>query len=613
MKAWPMIMVLLIFTVHASMESAHQEGQAFGQNLQNQASQNVQSIDKHQVPGFQSANSPQTELDQNGSFSDAINRELNNSDAADALTEISNQRKRYWVDTKNDPIFKHSGGKSAEEILEIKESVQKDGKEARQIVTCEEGGEEIAYQCFQDRRVTRHVPLKTTTLSVNHIPFGQNMVKERVKVRSGRWYRHSRWEDRWTQKGWVSSLPKEIGAFKAKFCTNFNPVDVNTGARFNIDCKRIKNFQINGATSLTEANGYYKIITPGAAISITLYHDTYEGLPGEEIDQWVSGCEAYEKMVEDGLCQYAERFLSQGPETRNIQEYQVYKDAWQYRQKYRCKMIKNECSPLKAKGCHQVGSRCKEMRQNKCWIFEQSYSCPTGNISRPPYSVSSTEPFCLSGNCHNTSYQANGEMLDVISRLNLLKQVQDDIRSQNVNFEIFKGQKRRCSRDCLSFKDCCGGMDGWGVDFNIAGCGGEERELVNLRQKNLCHKIGTYCSKKILGVCVTKKTSFCCFAGKFARILQEQGRGQLGLGWGTAEEPNCRGFTIEELSRINFSNLNMNEVFEELMAKYRSPNIQTLQQKTADRIQQNLQQIEQGVNQKTLPKTGNINENKQNL
>lgn len=39
----------------------------------------------------------------------------------------------------------------------------------------------------------------------------------------------------------------------------------------------------------------------------------------------------------------------------------------------------------------------------------------------------------------------------------------------------------------------------------------------------------TYCSKKFLGVCLTKRKAYCCFESKLARILQEQGRRQLGV------------------------------------------------------------------------------------
>ena len=66
-----------------------------------------------------------------------------------------------------------------------------------------------------------------------------------------------------------------------------------------------------------------------------------------------------------------------------------------------------------------------------------------------------------------------------------------------------------------------------------------------------------------------KKTSFCCFGSKLLKAFQEQGRAQIGMGWGDAEHPLCRGFTIEEIQRIDFSKLDLREVFEELMKNYK--------------------------------------------
>ena len=45
----------------------------------------------------------------------------------------------------------------------------------------------------------------------------------------------------------------------------------------------------------------------------------------------------------------------------------------------------------------------------------------------------------------------------------------------------------------------------------LAMCKEEEKELAKLREQNLCHRIGSYCSKKILGVCVTKKNQISLF------------------------------------------------------------------------------------------------------
>jgi type-F conjugative transfer system mating-pair stabilization protein TraN len=613
MKKLGLVLLTLATGAYASQDAAHQAGHGFAQGLRNEASQNLKQIDKSQVPGYQTDNPPQSALSNGGDFNSAINTELRGNEAGQSLMDISKQRQSFNLDVNSDALFNQKENANAETTLGISTEQAKLEKDVPKIVTCEEGGEGIDHDCYVNREVIPQVPIKTVTLAVNHLNFKANMESYSVQVKGGKWYRHGKWETRQRQKGWTLTLPKEISAFRTVFCQNFNPVDVETGTRSNVDCSRIQSFKINNASSISDTGNALNIITPKKVLNITLNHDTYEG---EGSDNWVSYCDSLEEMTDQGLCRYGEKGCSQGPETRLINGYKVYKDCWQYRQQYICRMVKDECSPLRAVGCVQTDSKCKEMRQGRCWIYEQTYHCPNETVQNPKTSTSSSGIFCLTGNCQDSSYKANGEMLEVISRLAMLKEVQDDIRAQQLNgsFQIFKGKDKYCSRNCVDFKDCCGGKKGWGVALALAMCTGEEKELAKSREQNLCHRIGSYCSKKVLGVCVTKKTSFCCFGTKFSRLLQEQGRTQLGLDWGTAKCPNCRGLTVEELSKIDFSKLDMREVFDEMMRKYKQPDYQILQQKTSDKIQENIKNIEKGLgNKKPSSKSGVVDGTKSEL
>jgi hypothetical protein len=453
------------------------------------------------------------------------------------------------------------------------------------------------------------VPIKTVTLTVNHLPFAPQYYENFVIGHGGKSYSRE-----YTLNGYLITLSKPINQFKDQFCQGFTGKDSVTGEIFNIDCNRIQGFKINSG-SISEDSDRFTVRTNSASLNITLDHTTYEN---EARDEW-TGCDHFEQMVDQGLCQYGgERTLTQGAETRNINGYQITRDAWQYRQIYHCKMIKDECSALRSQGCTQVGSHCKEFKQNKCWIFSQKYNCPNGQLSLTKTKPPGSGAFCLTGNCHDTFYQANGEMLDVISRLSLLKEIQDDIQAQNNNgsdFKIFKGTAHKCSRNCLNFKDCCGGMKGWGVKIHLAGCKPEEQQLAKMRQKNLCHQVGeTYCSKKALGKCVSKKTSFCCFSTKFAKILQVEGRKQLGLGWGNSKCPDCRAFTIAELSKMNLSKMDFRELFADVMQKYRSPNVEILKDLTSKKIIENMKRMEDRLKTKTsMVNTGVAGEKKDPL
>jgi len=48
---------------------------------------------------------------------------------------------------------------------------------------------------------------------------------------------------------------------------------------------------------------------------------------------------------------------------------------------------------------------------------------------------------------------------------------------------------------------------------------------------------------------------YCAYPTKIARIIQEEGKKQLGLSWGDAETTQCEGLPIEEVPHIQTENL----------------------------------------------------------
>lgn len=107
-------------------------------------------------------------------------------------------------------------------------------------------------------------------------------------------------------------------------------------------------------------------------------------------------------------------------------------------------------------------------------------------------------------------------------------------------------------------------------------CTEEEAYLQMKRGSNLCHYVGSYCDKKFLGYCYVRKESYCCFNSKLARIFQEQGKPQIGKGWGEAKSPNCSGFTPEEMEQLDFSKMDLSEFINEIMANAQIPNASTV-------------------------------------
>lgn len=105
------------------------------------------------------------------------------------------------------------------------------------------------------------------------------------------------------------------------------------------------------------------------------------------------------------------------------------------------------------------------------------------------------------------------------------------------------------------------------TDFIAKACIGGDMDTAAAVSSGHCIEVGTYCSKryKFIG-CVQRKRSFCCFNGKMQRIFHEQGRSQLTTfnGFGSAKEPDCRGYTPEEFQALDFSKMDLSEYYEDL-------------------------------------------------
>ena len=75
----------------------------------------------------------------------------------------------------------------------------------------------------------------------------------------------------------------------------------------------------------------------------------------------------------------------------------------------------------------------------------------------------------------------------------------------------------------------------------------------------------------MFGICLVKTKSYCTFQSRLGRILIEQGRPQLGLGWGDPSAPDCSGFTIAQLQSIDFSKIDFSEIYPSLMSSVTVP------------------------------------------
>lgn len=126
------------------------------------------------------------------------------------------------------------------------------------------------------------------------------------------------------------------------------------------------------------------------------------------------------------------------------------------------------------------------------------------------------------------------------------------------------------------------------IVMSMLSCNQNEGMLAMKEGARLCHTVGTYCSSciRILGKCVScieRTTSKCCFNSVLSRIINEQGRTQLGRGWGGASSPDCSGFTVAQLQALDFARMDLSEFYASIVPKM--PNVGAIQSGNASRAE----------------------------
>lgn len=85
-------------------------------------------------------------------------------------------------------------------------------------------------------------------------------------------------------------------------------------------------------------------------------------------------------------------------------------------------------------------------------------------------------------------------------------------------------------------------------------CEPEEQTFQMKKGQNLCVYIDSYCSSESLGVCTEIKQRSCCFNSVLAKIVNQQGRAQLGMPLN-----QCGGFDQSQIEAIDFSVMDFSE------------------------------------------------------
>jgi conjugal transfer mating pair stabilization protein TraN len=96
----------------------------------------------------------------------------------------------------------------------------------------------------------------------------------------------------------------------------------------------------------------------------------------------------------------------------------------------------------------------------------------------------------------------------------------------------------------------------------LAACSKEEELLALHRGANLSFYVGRTCAKKVLGSCMLWKDNFCSFNSVLAKVVNVQGKQQLGL-----DINDCKGLTLEQVTQIDFARVDFSEFASSIAAQ----------------------------------------------
>jgi hypothetical protein len=96
--------------------------------------------------------------------------------------------------------------------------------------------------------------------------------------------------------------------------------------------------------------------------------------------------------------------------------------SWGQTVTYCCRSpdCKDNCAPLRRSGCEQIGSECLKTIGNHCVKWRQKFRC-LKKVKTDSYKFSGNTAFCLDGDCIDSSFQPDRDMIQVLGYLSILE------------------------------------------------------------------------------------------------------------------------------------------------------------------------------------------------
>ena len=289
--------------------------------------------------------------------------------------------------------------------------------------------------------------------------------------------------------------------------------------------------------------------------------------------KWVDDCDALTPWINSNICTQTKNVCTEGKSTKIIGNVPVTEDCWEREQDYFCGAKDDgSCDALKAKGCSELSSTCADKGATQCLHFNEVWQCPQKTCTGHGVQCGANF-YCMDGKCNppDPSQMNKKDFNKAIAGMAVVNGAAEEVKKEQQNIAIFTGQGLQCRKDVVGFSNCCNAT-GWGKDIKLGHCSDQEKKLGKAREDQRAYGLGTKCVQKALGICIQHAEVFCVFDSRIAADVQIQGRlGQLGIDMGSAEHSNCRGISVDEIKKMDFSKMDLSNIYGDIDSKLNFP------------------------------------------
>jgi len=128
--------------------------------------------------------------------------------------------------------------------------------------------------------------------------------------------------------------------------------------------------------------------------------------------------------------------------------------------------------------------------------------------------------------------------------------------------EVFAGESMACFADAIA--NCCRNP---GASY----CGQEPLDLKARIDAGAAHHLGTRCTSRFLGICLSWSYDYCTYKSKLGRVFQEQVDLQTGAQFQWLQTPECPPLTIAQLADVDPTTMELGEVFGDMLDQADEP------------------------------------------